>query len=186
MQPRSRVDTTRLLVVPLFSLVLAVGSPAWAQNGLSTEALVPDSPVVDGESIVDQAPEGIEEAPGQAEEELDRQFHLGEPGISGVLVDRTVTMTGKTFFRQFSQLSLERPVIGEANLAIYERPSARWGSQIWVTLDNQPVFEATMPPRLSEIDRYVSVAVEQVEQRIIRQTILEALENDPDLADKEF
>ncbi|WP_299230619.1 CsgE family curli-type amyloid fiber assembly protein [uncultured Halomonas sp.] len=126
------------------------------------------------------------EEPGQAEEELKQQFRLGEPGISGVLIDRTITMTGKTFFRQFSQLSLARPVISEANLAVYERPSARWGSQVWITLDNQVVFEATMPPRLSDIDDYVEVAIEQVEQRVIRESILQALGNDPDLADEEI
>ncbi|MGJ7456557.1 CsgE family curli-type amyloid fiber assembly protein [Halomonas sp. MA07-2] len=136
------------------------------------------------ESVADQR--GIVEEPGQAEEELSRQFSLGEPGISGVIVDRTITMTGKTFFRQFSQLSLDRPVIGNANLAIHERPSARWGSQIWITEGNRIIFEATMPPRLSEIDDYVEIAIEQVENLVIQRTIMQALENDPDLADEEI
>ncbi|WP_445001026.1 CsgE family curli-type amyloid fiber assembly protein [Halomonas mongoliensis] len=140
---------------------------------------------VDQEARVTEQ-ESIEEVPGQAEEELSRQFSLQEPGITGVLIDRTITMTGKTFFRQFSQLSLERPIIGDVNLTIHERPSARWGSQIWITQGNRVVFEATMPPRLSDIDAYVDVAIEQVEELIIRQTIIEALDNDPDLADEEI
>ncbi|WP_416137180.1 CsgE family curli-type amyloid fiber assembly protein [Halomonas sp. HK25] len=147
-----------------------------------------------GASLEDQhAPErsvedqhGIVEEPGQAEEELSRQFRLGEPGISGVVVDRTITMAGKTFFRQFSQLSLDNPIIGNANIAIHERPSARWGSQIWITEGNNIIFEATMPPRLSEIDDYVEIAIEQVEELLIQRTIIQALESDPDLADEEI
>jgi len=135
-------------------------------------------------SVEDQ--HGIVEEPGQAEEELSRQFRLGEPGISGVVVDRTITMAGKTFFRQFSQLSLDNPIIGNANIAIHERPSARWGSQIWITEGNNIIFEATMPPRLSEIDDYVEAAIEQVEELLIRRTIIQALESDPDLADEEI
>lgn len=137
-----------------------------------------------GPSVEDE--QGLVEEPGQAEEELSRQFRLGEPGISGAIVDRTITMTGKTFFRKFSQLSLGRPIIGNANLAIHERPSARWGSQIWITEGNRIIFEATMPPRLSEIDNYVEIAIEQVEDLVIQRTIMQALEDDPDLADEEI
>ncbi|WP_445005236.1 CsgE family curli-type amyloid fiber assembly protein [Halomonas mongoliensis] len=138
-----------------------------------------------GEVSVKDSEEIIEES-GVAEEELSRQFRLGEPGIQGVIVDRTITMTGKTFYRQFSQLSLERAIIGNANLAIHERPSARWGSQIWITQGNRILFEATMPPRLSDIDDYVEFAIDQVEELIIRQTLIEALDSDPDLAEEEI
>lgn len=170
-----------LLTMPLVA-VSATAQVEVAPGGVVEE----QEAIAEQESIVEEEQDGIVEEPGQAEEELDRQFQLGEPGMPGVLIDRTVTMTGKTFFRQFSKMSLERPVLGEANLAIYERPSARWGSQIWITLDNKVIFEATMPPRLSDIDDYVNVAIEQVEERVIRETILQALDNDPDLADEEI
>jgi len=163
--------------LPLLAILLLCAVAAPGASGSEAE-IGPRAPIAEQESI--------EEVPGEAEEELSRQFRLQEPGISGVLIDRTITMTGKTFFRQFSQLSLERPVIGDVNLTIHERPSARWGSQIWITQGNRVVFEATMPPRLSDIDAYVDVAIEQVEELIIRQTILQALDNDPDLADEEI
>ncbi|MBS9404256.1 hypothetical protein KG088_11495 [Halomonas sp. TRM85114] len=186
MQPRIHsVETFALLCI--LTIPLAIATSAYAQVELDPGGLIQEQePIVEEESIVEEEQEGIVEKPGQAEEELDRQFSLGEPGIQGVLIDRTVTMTGKTFFRQFGKLSLEHPVIREANLAIYERPSARWGSQIWIMLDNKVIFEATMPPRLSDIDQYVKVAIEQVEEMVIRETILQALDNDPDLADQEI
>jgi curli production assembly/transport component CsgE len=162
--------------IPLFVLGLPAAGLA---NPQSTGGTPQDGRLVDEPAV-------IMEEPGAAEEELSRQFRLGEPGIQGVIVDRTITMTGKTFFRQFSQLSLDRPVIANANLAIHERPSARWGSQVWITEGNRVIFEATMPPRLSDIDEYVDIAIEQVEELIIRQTILEALDSDPDLADEEI
>ncbi|TDB02884.1 CsgE family curli-type amyloid fiber assembly protein [Halomonas marinisediminis] len=169
----------------LVTLLMLVAVSSHAQVSLDSGGAAQGQASRGQDSIAEQE-EGVAETPGQAEEELEQQFQLGEPGIAGVLIDRTITMTGKTFFRQFSQLSLARPIISEANLAVYERPSARWGSQVWITLDNQVVFEATMPPRLSDVDDYVEVAIEQVEQRVIRKSILQALDNDPDLADEEI
>lgn len=170
----------------LLVLLLMAATSAYAQIEAEPGGVIREQESIVEKETIGEQENGIVEEPGQAEEELNRQFRLGEPGMSGVLIDRTITMTGKTFFRQFSQLSLARPVIAEANLTIYERPSARWGSQIWITLDNQVVFEATMPPRLSDVDDYVDVAIEQVEERIIRQTILEVLDDNPDLADEEI
>ncbi|MBF7053190.1 hypothetical protein IOC61_07615 [Halomonas sp. KAO] len=161
--------------VLLLSLIWGGSRPAQAQ-------VAPDEPAM----TIEESEETIE-TPGQAEEELERQFSLQEPGISGLVIDRTVTMTGRTFYRQFSQLSLERPVLNNVVLTVHERPSARWGSQVWITRDNnRVVYQATMSPRLSDIDGYVQAAVEQVENLVIRQTLTEALADDPDLADEEL
>ncbi|RCV90615.1 CsgE family curli-type amyloid fiber assembly protein [Billgrantia montanilacus] len=133
--------------------------------------------IIDDEEIMEE---------GEAEEELERQFSLAEPGLSGVLIDRTITMIGKTFYRQFSQLSLERPVLSNTTLSVHERPDARWGSQVWIAENNRILFQATLPPRLSEIDQYVQIAADQVEEMIIQRTIMQALDSDPDLADEEI
>ncbi|MCC5884622.1 MAG: curli production assembly protein CsgE [Halomonas sp.] len=130
------------------------------------------------------AEESLEE--GRATEELSRQFRLGEPGLAGVIVDRTITMMGKTFYRRFSQLGADSHVLTHTTLSVHERPDARWGSQVWVSENNRILFQATLPPRLSDIDHYAEAAVEQVEQLLVQRSILQALESDPDLADEEI
>lgn len=123
---------------------------------------------------------------GSAREELSRQFRLGEPGLSGITVDRTITMLGREFYRQFTQRSRGRTLITNENLSIYEQPDARWGSRVWIENNNTIIFEARLSPKLSDIEGYAEAAVEQVESRIIQETIINQLENNPDLSDKEI
>ncbi|MFQ3788643.1 CsgE family curli-type amyloid fiber assembly protein [Halomonas sp. A29] len=168
---------------PLAILLLALGSLALAE----TQAPGPNLPTVQEEPTTPQSSieeERLEE--GQAGEELSRQFRLGEPGLSGVIVDRTITMMGKTFYRRFSQLSVESHILSSTTLSVHERPDARWGSQVWVSENNRILFQATLPPRLSDIDRYAEAASEQVEQLLVQRSIMQALESDPDLADDEI
>ncbi|MEC9482597.1 MAG: CsgE family curli-type amyloid fiber assembly protein, partial [Halomonas sp.] len=110
---------------------------------------------------------------GPASESLDPE---AEPALRGLLIDRTVTMIGKTFFQQFSQLRLDSPILSATSLTVYERPSARWGSIVWVTEGNRPLFQATLPPRLSEVDQYARAAVEQTEQLVLQRKVMQALQ----------
>lgn len=169
---------------PAVGIVLIMfGSLALAES----QAPAPHLPTIPGES---QPPQSAieeerleEEEPGEA---LSRQFRLGEPGLSGVIVDRTITMMGKTFYRRFSQLSQDSHILTSTTLSVHERPDARWGSQIWVSENNRILFQATLPPRQSDIDRYAEAAAEQVEQLLVQRSIMQALESDPDLADDEI
>ncbi|KAA0010923.1 hypothetical protein F0A17_15760 [Billgrantia pellis] len=165
-------------------LLIPCGSLAWAE----THAPAPTQPAAPPEASVPEDSLGEDDVleEGKAAEELSRQFRLGEPGLSGVIVDRTITMMGKTFYRRFSQLSVESHILTRTTLSIHERPDARWGSQVWVAENNRILFQATLPPRLSDIDRYAEAAIEQVEQLLIQRSIMEALGSDPDLADEEI
>jgi curli production assembly/transport component CsgE len=107
-------------------------------------------------------------------------------GLNGVMIDRTMTMIGKTFYRQFSQQRLDSPALRNTSLSIHERPSARWGSLIWITEGNNVLYEATLPPRLNDVDMYASAAVSSVSDQFLRRKVLEALRDDPDMADDEF
>ncbi|WP_136065026.1 CsgE family curli-type amyloid fiber assembly protein [Modicisalibacter radicis] len=106
--------------------------------------------------------------------------------LSGLLIDRTITMIGKTFFRQFSQRRLDSLLLSDVSLIVHERPSARWGSLIWIAEDNRILYQATLPPRLSDVDQYATAAVEQVEQLHLQRKIMQALENNGDLAGDEW
>ncbi|KXS38246.1 MAG: curli production assembly/transport component CsgE [Halomonadaceae bacterium T82-2] len=106
--------------------------------------------------------------------------------LNGLVVDRTITMVGKTFYQQFSQRRLDSVVLNNTNLVIHERPSARWGSLVWVAEGNRILYRATLPPRLSDIDQYAQAAVEQVEDLVLRRKVMQALDRNGDLADDEW
>ena len=49
----------------------------------------------------------------------------GSSELTGIMVDRTITMAGKTFYRAFSQRAMDNVIIGNATITIQERPDAR-------------------------------------------------------------
>ena len=93
----------------------------------------------------------------------------GGSELTGVMVDRTITMAGKTFYRAFSQRAMDNRIIGNATITINERPDARWGSQIWVMEGNRMYFRTQLSPRINEADRAAGEAVQTVEEALLRQ-----------------
>ncbi|HSP31088.1 MAG TPA: CsgE family curli-type amyloid fiber assembly protein [Halomonas sp.] len=110
----------------------------------------------------------------------------GSSELTGVMVDRTITMAGKTFYRAFSQRAMDNLIIGNATITINERPDARWGSQIWVMEGNQMHFRTQLSPRINEADRAAGEAVQTVEEALLRQQLASALTSDKDLGKEEL
>ncbi|MFC7369079.1 CsgE family curli-type amyloid fiber assembly protein [Vreelandella zhaodongensis] len=106
--------------------------------------------------------------------------------LTGIMVDRTVTMAGKTFYRAFSQQAMDNLIIGNATITIQERPDARWGSQIAVLEGNRLYFRTQLSPRISEADQVAGEAVQVVEEALIRQQLASALTSDKDLGKEEL
>ncbi|MDN7132038.1 CsgE family curli-type amyloid fiber assembly protein [Halomonas sp. MC140] len=110
----------------------------------------------------------------------------GGSELTGVMVDRTITMAGKTFYRAFSQRAMDNLIIGNATITISERPDARWGSQIWVMEGNQMYFRTQLSPRINEADRAAGEAVQTVEEALLRKQLAAALTSDKDLETEEL
>lgn len=110
----------------------------------------------------------------------------GSSELTGIMVDRTITMAGKTFYRAFSQLAMDNLIIGNATLTIQERPDARWGSQLWVMEGNKMYFRTQLSPRISEADRVAGEAVQVVQEALLQQQLTAALTSDKDLGKEEL
>ena len=106
--------------------------------------------------------------------------------LTGIMVDRTVTMAGKTFYRAFSQRAMDNLIIGNATITIQERPDARWGSQIAIVEGNRMYFRTQLSPRISEADRVAGEAVNIVEEALLQQQLASALTSDKDLGKEEL
>ncbi|PKG54857.1 CsgE family curli-type amyloid fiber assembly protein [Halomonas sp. MES3-P3E] len=110
----------------------------------------------------------------------------GGSELTGVMVDRTITMAGKTFYRAFSQRAMDNLIIGNATITIQERPDARWGSQIAIMEGNRMYFRTQLSPKISEADRVAGEAVQTVEEALIRQQLAATLTPDKDLGREEL
>lgn len=154
-----------LLVIP----GLVVAQPTTTESGQQAEDI--------DQSALEQ---------GSASEQLSRQFNLDEPGLAGILVDRTITIMGKTFYRDFSQLAMQSALLNRAILTFHERPDARWGSQLWITEDRKVLFRTQLSPRLSASEGLAREAISIVEQRLLEQRLSSRLMPDQDLGKEEL
>lgn len=112
--------------------------------------------------------------------------NLFEDPLSGIVMNRTVTVQGHEFYRFFSNRWRE---LGEDNpftLTIFERPSARWGSEIWVEYRGQRMYHAFLAPARSSTKKASEQAVDIVMENVNKSEIARLLTNNPDLGPEEF
>lgn len=106
-----------------------------------------------------------------------------EVEVPGLLTDRTVSSVGHDFYRAFSD-KWESSYTG--NLSINERPSARWGSWITITVNQDVVFQTFLFPTKRDFDSNVNAAVAQTQEALDRRQIDQALLGTGDLTRDEF
>lgn len=162
------------LALQVLLLLLLLSTACLAQDGVE-----PDAAKAHGAPAV-----SIDEKNPQRA--LDQQFNLQRPELSGVIIDRTLTMAGRTFYRSFSQAAMRDPIVSGAELTVSERPDPRWGSQLWIAERNQIYFSTQLSPRISEADRYADEAVRVVQEAILRRRIAQSLQPSLDLSDEEL
>ena len=94
-----------------------------------------------------------------------------------------VSSIGHDFYRAFSD-KWESDYTG--NLTINERPSARWGSWITITVNQDVIFQTFLFPLKRDFEKTVVFALIQTEEALNRRQINQALLSTGDLAHDEF
>ncbi|MEO7494082.1 MAG: CsgE family curli-type amyloid fiber assembly protein [Massilia sp.] len=64
----------------------------------------------------------------------------------GIVTNQAVTVAGHEFCNHFIAEWRDKPGSERYTLAIRERPSARWGSLIWVDFGQQRLLQLQLPP----------------------------------------
>nr|WP_312037086.1 curli production assembly/transport protein CsgE [Citrobacter freundii] len=72
------------------------------------------------------------------------------------------------------------------NLTINERPSARWGSWITITVNQDVIFQTFLFPTKRDFDKIVVFALAETEEALNRRQIDQTLLSTSDLARDEF
>jgi curli production assembly/transport component CsgE len=66
--------------------------------------------------------------------------------VVGIILDRSVTFVGHDFYRYFSDYWRLTFTDNDDVLTVYERPSARWGSLIWVEYRSKELAKLFVSP----------------------------------------
>lgn len=171
-------------LVGMARVSVLAGCLALTQQAIAQQDVM-EEPNAAGEPTGQPAPD-VEINDADPQQALERQFNLDRQELSGLIVDRTMTMAGKTFYRAFSQLGMQDPILRRVVLTVHERPDPRWGSQVWITERNSVLFRSQLSPRISEADENARAALEAVQERVLSSRVSAALQSNKDLAEEEL
>ena len=104
----------------------------------------------------------------------------------GIVTSQAVTVAGHEFSNHFIAEWRDKPGSERYTLAIRERPSARWGSLVWVEFGQQRVLQLQLPPARAGLKALAESAAENAWQTIIDIERQRRLVSDADLAPDEF
>jgi curli production assembly/transport component CsgE len=129
-------------------------------------------------AVLAQPPTGTENAAAAA--------RPADP-YSGVVVNNTITFIGHEFYQTFVASWRDEPGVDRFTVAIHERPSARWGSLVFIEYENRELFRAFLSPgRRDYVRQSAADAVRIIYQRVVDLEVQRLLFRDPDLAQDEL
>lgn len=127
----------------------------------------------------------ILKSPPVPEANLDSGSIQNEP-LGGLVINRTMTVLGWNFYSNFAEVWRNLYPNTSITVTVYERPTAQFGSEIWIEHDGHRVFHTFLPPALSATKRISTQAASIVYKTITTRIAQRALFHDVDLAPKEI
>ncbi|MCQ4257566.1 curli production assembly/transport protein CsgE [Stutzerimonas stutzeri] len=116
---------------------------------------------------------------------LSNQAPADEAELQGFITNATVSRSGQEFYRKFCERMNDTSSL-DFNLAVKERPSARWGILVWVEQDNQPLYRRFLQPNVSDMEQTAYEAADFVLQEINRRKVEALFQDTIDLAKDEL
>ncbi|WP_417448390.1 CsgE family curli-type amyloid fiber assembly protein [Idiomarina abyssalis] len=104
----------------------------------------------------------------------------------GVVADRTITRMGKNFYQYFSQYWMSNFPNSHAALTVYELPSARSGSQIWIDYKGIQLFRHFTTPSNANNIEYVQEIARRMQSILVQIQMSELQMDTFDLAHGEL
>jgi curli production assembly/transport component CsgE len=106
---------------------------------------------------------------------------------TGFIIDRTITGFGAEFLREFALAWRNEGATDGVDLTIVERPSARWGSTIFVEYRNQPAARVFLQAGSSTTIQPLALnAARYMAGRVADNALLGLFNQDPDLGKEEL
>jgi curli production assembly/transport component CsgE len=109
-----------------------------------------------------------------------------EPDGWGIVTSQAITVAGQEFCRYFMAEWLDKAGSDRYTIAIRERPSARWGTQVWVEFGPRRVVQVQLPPARAELKALGESAADSAYEAIQDIERQRRFIHDADLAPDEF
>ena len=106
--------------------------------------------------------------------------------MTGMTIDHTVSRFGHDFYRYLADHRRTYFSNATENLTIYERPSARWGSIVWVDSHGTQVYYNRIGSGGSDVKAIAEAASIQINKRLQKLKVEKMFQKSEDLADDEI
>lgn len=147
-------------------------------------AAEPAQPTQAQPSVAPLPAPGQPDAAGKALEKANQSLNVDTD--TGVVTDQAVTVAGQDFYQYFVNAWRDKDGSERYSLAVHERPSARWGSEIWIEFAQRRVFRTYLPAARAAIKPIGEQAAEIAYQAVLQADIQRQLVNDADLGRDEL
>jgi curli production assembly/transport component CsgE len=111
----------------------------------------------------------------------DSQDQLLQDIDGSIVVDNTITMIAHEFYQHFMKFWRDQPASATHNLTIHERPTAAWGSIVWIEHDSKVIFRANLFSARSKTESVAETAANSINQQLEQMSLQQLLFDDPDL-----
>lgn len=101
-----------------------------------------------------------------------------ENEIQGLILDRTITLSGNSFYKKFSSHWLVANISQPFNLTITEIPSARWGNLISISSQEKVFFRTSLRPGKILKNSIIKEAAASVSQNIFNHLLSKSSSHD--------
>lgn len=174
----------RVFIPVVTTLALALGSLGAHGQGISVTRDTPTRVATTKSELpapVSASSNGNEPTPAP-----DRRKSVFDDPLAGVVVNRTVTVLGKDFYQYFTAMWRQKDVSSQFSISIHERPSARFGSEIWVQFGQKRMFHTFLPPARAATKKISAMAVNMVYENIKNSEVERLMVKSPDLGPEEM
>ena len=107
-------------------------------------------------------------------------------GLGGIVTTDTITLAGQDFYTVFAQSWNAIPLSDRYIVSVHERPSARYGSLVWVEFRQRRVFQAFLPIARSNVRPVAENAAAVAFQNVMQADLTRLLFHEADMAADEL
>jgi curli production assembly/transport component CsgE len=105
---------------------------------------------------------------------------------SGVVMNQLVTVAGQDFYQHFMNAWRDKEGSERYTLVLRERPSARWGSEVWVEYGQAQIYRTRLPISRAAIRQLSEDAAESSFQAVQQADSRRRIAQDADIGIDEF
>lgn len=105
--------------------------------------------------------------------------------LEGIVVNDTISNIGHTFHRYLSERLQDGEPL-QVTLVVHERPSARWGSLIWVEMDGSVLFQRFLAPNTAQLQPLAYGAADQIREAVARHSLEKLFQDNFDIEGDEL